>query len=68
MTYERHAYWCQHKSHENDAVPLRVFIGADDPVPNCPAGHGKMKRQRNNTYFGEPVEDAPKPPPEPEAA
>lgn len=65
--YERHAYWCTHKGHENDKVPLRVFIAAGDPVPVCPIkGHGRMKRQENRPYFGQPVKDAPRP--EPEAA
>lgn len=62
MNFERHAYWCTHKSHENDAVPLRVFVAAGAPVPRCPQGHGPMKRQANHPYFGEPVKDTLKAP------
>lgn len=62
MNYERHAYWCTHKSHDNDAVPLRVFIAPEDEIPRCPiSGHGRMKRQENHRYFGQPVKDAPTP-------
>lgn len=45
---ERRAYWCLHKSHDH---PPRVFVGPDDPVPRCAAGHGLMRPQANVKHW-----------------
>lgn len=50
---KRRAYICEHKDHSGPGnVPWRTFLTPDEPdrVPNCPDGHGAMRRQTNLPY------------------
>jgi hypothetical protein len=49
----RRAYICEHKDHQG--VPVRKFMERDQvDEPRC-TKHGKMARQRNKDYCGQPV-------------
>lgn len=62
MSYERHAYWCTHKTCAEQKVRTRIFINAGDPIPRCPVtGHGRMTRQENRPYMGKAIKDAARP-------